>query len=98
MVPLKTAGNGQAHWNSIILSIDSATLKLRVERHWSVGLFEMCLFEMLTTQGGSCILNFGIGEPTSSVVRTKAESFARERKRPVEPAPGNAGEGKLLLH
>jgi hypothetical protein len=26
----------------------------------------------------------------------KAESAARERNRPVEPAPGNAGEGMLL--
>jgi hypothetical protein len=24
---------------------------------------------------------------------TKAESFARERGRPIEPDPGNAGEG-----
>src|SRR5262249_45306604 len=43
------------------------------------------------------------GEPTGPGIRlrvvagqddrTKAESLARERRRPVEPDPGNAGEG-----
>ena len=34
------------------------------------------------------------GEPTCPS-GTKAESAARERGRPMEPAPGNAGEGTL---
>ena len=33
------------------------------------------------------------GSQPVPAVGTKAESFARERKRPIEPAPGNAGEG-----
>ena len=37
------------------------------------------------------------GEPTSSAcAEAKAESVARERGRPIEPAPGNAGEGISL--
>jgi phosphomethylpyrimidine synthase len=32
-------------------------------------------------------------QPVSAYVDAKAESVARERNRPVEPAPGNAGEG-----
>ena len=33
--------------------------------------------------------------PVPACAGTKAESAARERGRPVEPAPGNAGEGIL---
>jgi hypothetical protein len=36
-------------------------------------------------------------QPVRGMVhRTKAERQARERLRPVEPAPGNAGEGRVL--
>src|SRR5579883_883452 len=35
------------------------------------------------------------GEPTCPGCRAKAESAARERGRPIEPAPDNAGEGSL---
>jgi hypothetical protein len=34
-----------------------------------------------------------IGEPTGPAGGTKAERATRERRRPFEPAPGNAGEG-----
>jgi len=37
-------------------------------------------------------------QPVVSQRGAKAESVARERGRPVEPDPGNAGEGKLLHH
>jgi len=36
---------------------------------------------------------WAVGEPVR--VKKLAESPARERWRPVEPAPGNAGEGKF---
>jgi hypothetical protein len=35
-------------------------------------------------------------QPAPACAGAKAESAARERLRPVEPAPGNAGEGTSL--
>jgi hypothetical protein len=44
---------------------------------------------------GSNMLQINNGEPCGPMGGTKAESAAGKRGRPIEPAPGNAGEGTL---